>query len=277
MKKGFVIFADGANYVNQALLCAASLHIYNQDVAVAVVTNDVIPDKFINLFDKIIPIPWYDKSVDKSRYSIENRWKIYHASPYDQTIVLDSDTIVLQDLSLWWNFLDQYYLYYVTDVVTYRGVNVDNDYYRKAFTHNNLPNLYSGLHFFKKTDKAKEFYAWMELISNNWELFYGQYVKHHYPQYPSMDITAAVACKLLGIEKQITYTKNNIIKFVHMKPYIQGWTQVKEKWTNQLGVYVTENLDLVIGNYRQTGVFHYTEPCVFSYKLLERYCEKIGL
>ena len=65
MKKGFVIFADGANYVNQALLCAASLHIYNQDVAVAVVTNDVIPDKFINLFDKIIPIPWYDKSVDK--------------------------------------------------------------------------------------------------------------------------------------------------------------------------------------------------------------------
>lgn len=277
MKKGFIIFADGANYVNQALLCAASLHLKNKDVHISVITNDTIPSKFINLFDQIIPIPLYNQDKSKTRYCIENRWKIYHASPYDQTIVLDSDTLVLQDLSQWWSFLDQYYLYYVTDVLTYRQNNISNDYYRKVFTHNNLPNLYSGLHFFKKTKKSKEFYTWVELITNNWEAFYRQHLEHYYPQYASMDVTAAIACKLLGIEKEITCPKNSIIKFIHMKPNIQGWNQVKEKWTNQIGVYVTENFDLIIGNYVQTGVFHYTEPCFFSYKLLQRYCEKIGL
>ena len=50
-------------------------------------------------FDQIIPIPFGD-AADDSEWKVENRWKIYHASPYDETIVMDTDMLVLQNIDI---------------------------------------------------------------------------------------------------------------------------------------------------------------------------------
>ena len=74
---------------------------------------------------------------------------------------------------------------------TYRKELITNSFYRKAFVKNNLPSVYNTLHYFKKCDLCKEYYTWVELICNNWELFYGNFCQEFYPKQPSMDITAA--------------------------------------------------------------------------------------
>jgi len=278
MTKGYVMLAQNSehDYVKQACLCAMSLHATNSDPKITLITNDVVPEEYVSLFDSIVEIPWNDQAA-KSDWKVENRWKIYHASPYEETIVLDTDMLVLQDISSWWNFLSNYDLYFTSKVFTYRDEEVHDTVYRKAFIANNLPNLYSGFHYFKKGETAHEFYRWLELVMNNWELFYGQYVKEHYPKRPSIDVSAAIVAKILDCDTEITNSKVKYPSFTHMKPLIQGWTHNTETWQGRVGTYLTSNLKLTIGNHTQQGIFHYTEKDFVTDKIMNIYKKHLGL
>ena len=274
MTKGVVVLAQNNetdNYVEQAALLAMSLHYYN-DTPISIITNNTIPLEYTSLFDKIIPIPFGDSAND-SEWKIENRWKLYHASPYDETIVMDTDMLVLQNIDVWWEFLSNYELFFTSNVLDYRGNIANTAYYRKTFIKNNLPNLFSGLHYFKKCDFAQEFYTWLELVVNNWEAFYEQHLEGSTrPKHVSIDVCAAIVTKILDCKSSITNNIARFPSFTHMKPYCQGWDDVKGSWQDQMGVYISKDGSLKIGNYLQTGVLHYTEKDFLQKSpALERY------
>ena len=176
MSKGILVLAQNnehINYVDQACLLAMSIAV-NDTSLISIVTNDIVPEQYQSLFDKIIPIPFDDSAID-SEWKIENRWKLYHSSPYNETIIMDTDMLVLQNIDTWWNILSNYEVFFTNSVLTYRNTTANTEYYRKTFIENNLPNLFSGFHYFKKCDFAKEFYTWLELVINNWETFYEQH------------------------------------------------------------------------------------------------------
>lgn len=271
--RGILVLAQNspkADYVEQACLLAMSIKVTNPETLISVVTNDTVPEDYVKLFDKIIPIPFNDDAT-VSDWKVENRWKLYHASPYDQTMVLDTDMLVLQDISSWWNFLENYKLYFTTKVFTYRGDVVTSDYYRKAFTSNNLPNLYSGLHYFEKSNLALEFYTWLELVMQNWELFYGLYVKENYPGRVSVDVSAAIVAKILDCDSDITNKYVSFPTFTHMKSRVQGWNKPVDSWQDALGVYIDRDCKIKIGNFSQSGILHYTENDFVTPELIERY------
>ena len=117
MTKGIIVLAQNNatdDYVEQSALLAMSLRYYN-DVPISIITDDKVPEEYISLFDKIIPIPFGDSAED-SEWKVENSWKIYHASPYDETIVMDTDMLVLQNIDTWWNFLSNYKVFYTSNV-----------------------------------------------------------------------------------------------------------------------------------------------------------------
>ena len=261
MTKGIVVLAqnnDNDDYVEQACLLAMSLKTHNT-TPISLITNDKVPEEYISLFDKIIPIPFND-SANKSKWKVENRWKIYHASPYDETIVMDTDMLVLQNIDVWWDFLSNYEMYFTSSVLTYKGTSADTSYYRKTFIANNLPNLFAGFHYFKKCEFAQEFYTWLELVVNNWETFYEQHLDaSSRPTHVSIDVCAAIVTKILDCESSITNKIAKFPSFTHMKPYCQGWNEVQTSWQDQVGVYISKDANLKIGNYTQTGILHYTE------------------
>ena len=274
MTKGIVVLAQNNatdNYVEQAALLAMSLHTYN-DVPISLITNDQVPEEYVSLFDKIIPIPFAD-SAKVSDWKIENRWKIYHASPYDQTIVMDTDMLVLQNIDVWWDFLSNYEVFYTSNVLTYKGETANTSYYRKTFIDNELPNLFCGLHYFKKSDFAQQFYTWLELVVNNWETFYEQQLlASSRPTHVSMDVCTAIVTKILDCESVITNKVAKFPSFTHMKPYCQGWNTVQTSWQDQIGVYISKDGSTKLGNYAQTGILHYTEKdFVEKSTALERY------
>ena len=279
MSKGFLVLAqntDSINYVRQAYALALSIKLTQSNINnISIITNDSVPDQYRTMFDQIIPIPWGD-AAESSRFKVENRWKIYHATPYDETVVLDTDMLVLDDLTQFWSTFENYDVYYTGKVLDYRNKIISNDYYRKAFTANKLPDIYSGLHYFKKSDFAKEFYSWVELITNNWELFYGQFVKEHYPERASMDITAALAARIMDAEFKITNYKHDPVTFTHMKSRIQGWAEPSDSWMQSVAVYFDSDCNLKIGNFQQRGVFHYTEKDFLTDKIITKLetCQK---
>ena len=276
----FTMLAQNSDfdYVRQACLAAMSIRATNQNAKICLITNDPVPARYKQLFDDIVEIPGGDHAEDED-WKISNRWKIYHAIPYDETIVLDTDMLVLQDLNSWFEFLRNYDLFYTSKVYTYRGEVVDKTFYRKAFVAYSLPNLYSGVHYFKKSDLAHEFYTWLEMITNNWQLFYKQYAGGKtFQKVCSMDLSAAIAAKIMNIENKITNPNVMYPSFTHMKPKIQNWNQnFQERWQDRVGVYLDKDLQLKIGNYTQNGVFHYTEKDFVSNHIISIYEKYLGL
>lgn len=271
---GVVVFAQNSsstNYVDQACLLAMSLSVTNPNISISIITDDSVPEEYVQLFDNIIPIPFGDDSVN-SDWKVENRWKIYHATPYENTIVMDTDMIVLQDITSWIEVWKHYELFFTNQVYSYRNEKITSDYYRKAFTNNYLPNLYSGLYFFKKCDFSHEFFKWVELVTQNWELFFGKYVSESYPGRYSFDIAVSLVAKILDCDDRVTNTRSMFPSFTHMKPYIQGWSVPRDKWQDCVGAYMDDACRLKIGNHQQTGIFHYTEDDFpVNHSLFEKY------
>lgn len=276
----FTMLAQNSDfdYVRQACLAAMSIRSTNKNSSICLITNDPVPTKYKQLFDHIVEIPWGDHAEHED-WKISNRWKIYHAIPYDETVVIDTDMLVLQDISGWFEFLRNYDLFYTSKVYTYRGDTVTSDYYRKAFTKFNLPNLYSGFHWFKKSELAHEFYTWLEMITNNWQQFYKAHAGGKtFQKTCSMDLNAAIAAKIMNIENQIINPNVQYPSFVHMKTKIQNWDQnFAESWQNRVGVYFGEDLQLKIGNFTQSGIFHYTEKDFLNTQIMKIYENHLGL
>lgn len=276
----FTMLAQNTNidYVRQACVAAMSIKATNKHAKICLISNDTVPKKYQNLFDDIVEIPWGDHAEHET-WKISNRWKIYHATPYEKTAIIDTDMLVLQDLTAWFEFLENYDLFYTSHVYSYRGEVINNTYYRKAFKKYNLPNLYSGFHYFKKSDLAHEFNTWLEMITNNWQQFYKQHAGGKiYQKTCSMDLSASIAAKILDCEKSITTQRASYPSFTHMKSRLQNWNyNLGDKWQDRVGAYLDQDLNLMIGNYMQSGIFHYTEKDFLNNRIENTYCKYLGI
>tara|TARA_B110000285_G_scaffold170370_1_gene190672 strand:- start:14132 stop:14968 length:837 start_codon:yes stop_codon:yes gene_type:complete len=257
----FILVAQNTqdvDYVKQACALAMSIHATTPDSNISILTDDTIPQRYKELFDNVIKIPWGDLA-NKYDWKIHNRWKTYFISPYEDAIVLDTDMLVLEDITSWYNFLQSYDMYITSTIFDYRGNKIKDTFYRKNFNRYNLPNTYMGLHYFKKSEFALEFYTWLDKITNNWKEFYKLSGSNPIQNFASMDLTAAMAIDILECKSKITNENVSVPSFTHMKANIQGWNELRESWQTKVGTYFTDDAELYIGNHKQSGIFHYTE------------------
>lgn len=269
MTKGYLIYASNSenkDYVRCSYALALSILKFMPNSLITLVSNNHIPENYKNVFDKILNVPW--NSTDETLYRINDRWKLYHCSPYDETIVLDADSILTSNIAHWWDFLGDYDLFFPSEAYDYRNKIVTSRYYRRLFDANNLPNLYSTVFYFKKNDFSLNFFSWLELVNYNWELFYGKYISEFYPTNPSMDVSISLVCKILDLESHITRS-NSMIKFVHMKPYLMSWENIPSSWIDSCTISLDENLNLKIASYQQNGIFHYVDYRFLTNKFIK--------
>lgn len=270
MDKGYLILAQNSkdDYIEMAAFLAMSIKITQSEIkSVSLVTDipDAVPHHYRDIFDKIIEIPWYDDAIE-SDWKIENRWKLYHVTPYNETIILDADMLFLTDVSYRWRYLEKNHDLFITNCVqTYRNELVTNDFYRKTFTRNKLPNTYSAYTYFKKTDMCLEFWKWVELICKNWKQFYQNLLPENKPQHLSIDVAFALAVKIMGIEDKV-FAKNEYPTFTHMKGAVQNWQQHIDQWNVYIDSYFTNEMAVKIGNFHQRGILHYTEKDFLDFR-----------
>ena len=259
--KGYLILAqnsEGINYVRQAYALALSIKNTQPNInSVSIVTNDTIPEEYKLVFDNVIGIPWSD-SAKLSAWKVENRWKLIHASPYDETIVLDSDMLFFKNIEDKWPYLNNYDVFFASEVVDYKGRSIVDTVNRKTFIDNQLPNVYFALHYFKKTPKSYEFYKVLEFVVKNWKQVYEKITPNSRQTWLSMDVSAAVALKILDAEQEVT-NKNLHFTFTHMKPNLQGWRPAPASWINSADYFFNDSKNLFINQFKQHEIFHYTE------------------
>jgi hypothetical protein len=267
MSKGFFTIAQGDEYVKFAYALALSLKISQfaySKLSIGITPGYKVPEKYVYAFDEIIEIPWGDAAKNSS-WKLENEWKVIYMSPYDETIKLDADMLFNFDITEWWNILEHSDVVFTTQVKTYRNSIIDSDYYRKVFTQNNLPNVYTAFFYFNKSDNSFELFKLAEHIYNNWQRYFFEFLKAEFrPDYVSTDLVFAIASKILNIEELNQYRNIEIPTFVHMKTHLQKWhtdtnkiSEIPENWNKIVQTYFTDDCDLFIGNYKQIFPFHY--------------------
>ena len=279
--RGFFTFAQNGthDYVRLAYALALSLKAtqpINNHLSIGVTPGTIVPEEYKWAFDEIIEIPWGDAAQD-STWKLENEWKAYHITPYRETIKLDCDMLFFQDIDSWWDILANHDVWMSTTALTYRGATVTSDYYRKTFTGNNLPNVYTAFMYFRYGDLAKELFDMVELVFHNWPKMISEYTDEPRPKEISTDVAFAIAIKLLGIEDETTNHMAGFPNFTHMKSKLQEWDSelVGEKWTDHIGTYFTDQLELKIGRYRQLAPLHYHIKTFITNEMIELYEQKV--
>jgi len=181
-------------------------------------------------------------------------------SPFEYTVCLDADMLFMRDYSHWIDyFIKNSELYIANKSYTYRGEIVEDEYYRRAFIRNKLPNFYSFYTFFKKdSEKAKEFFELGRYIIKNPAEFSNVFLADYKPKVVGTDEAFALSAKILGIEDDISY-ELEFPRVVHMKPMIQNWPWPAKAWSDHVGFYLNKQGRLKIGNYQQYDIVHYVE------------------
>ena len=271
VSKGFLIFAQNTksvDYVKQAYALALSIKNSQLELTnVSLVTNSKVPKKYLSVFDQVVPIPYFKKT--NSILHAEHRYQLYAATPYQETIVLDSDMLMADDVSSWWNYCSNYDIHFCNRVTNYKLETITDTVHRKTFIANDLPNVYYALHYFKKSETAREFYKVLEFVVNNWEACYGKFSPNEYQNWVSMDVSTAIALKISGME-DIAVSNTNPMRFTHMKTGIQNWPVIPDSWQTAVPCILDKHGNVVIGNIRQNELFHYVEKNFVNDKILAK-------
>ncbi len=181
-------------------------------------------------------------------------------TPFENTICLDVDMLFTRDYSHWADyFIENSELYVANKSYTYRGELVKDDFYRRAFTKNKLPNLYSFYTFFKKdSELARDFFELGRHIIKNPTEFSNNFLTELKPKVVGTDEAFALAAKILDISDQIAYDLE-FPRVVHMKPMVQNWPWPATLCSDHVGFYLNRNGKIKIGNYEQHDIVHYVE------------------
>jgi hypothetical protein len=274
VSKGFLIFAqniEDCNYVEKAYALALSIKATQKEIkSVSIVTNNKLTAKQKKVFDNIIPIPWINKDIIETTFKAEHRWKLYHITPYKETMVLDADMIFLDDVSDWWKYCSRFDLRFCSQVLNYKLEPVKHDdIYRRAFTDNKLTNPYVACHYFKFSDNALAFYKTLEFVCNNWEWAYTKFAPVSYQNWLSLDLATAIAIEMSGLHETVIDVCCPL-QFVHMKSGLQGWPVLPESWQDSVPYVLNSKNQLVVGNIRQPKLFHYVEKNFMSKKMITK-------
>lgn len=183
-----------------------------------------------------------------------------HLTPFEHTVCLDADMLFMRDYSHWIDyFVKNSELYVTNKSYTYRGELVNDDFYRRAFSKNKLPNFYSFYTYFRKnSEQATEFFSLARYIIKNPNEFSNLFLSEYKPKIIGTDEAFALSAKILGIENDISYDLE-FPRVVHMKPMVQNWPWPATAWSDHVGFYLNKQGKLKIGNYQQQDIVHYVE------------------
>jgi hypothetical protein len=224
-----LIPAIGAEYERCAEQLQNSIHRFQPDANVTIVTADQLPHG--DLGGQV------------------NDWQMFQVSPYRQTIKLEADMIAASPVDHWWTLFETRDVVISTGARTFYDELAVSRYYRKCFDANDLPDVYNAITYWRLSKTAQEFFGLVRNIFENWTEF--RKLLKFPEETPSTDIVYAIATQIIGPDL-VTLPAGLGPTIVHMKRHINPIQT--NNWTKEL---TWENDPFRINTVTQWGLVHY--------------------
>jgi hypothetical protein len=274
MTQGILIFAfnsDGVDYIKLAILSAKRAKKFlNKPVSLVTDSKQYLMDTFPNdiaVFDKIIDST--DNTTQTKRFyngtnefkkhvwKNSNRVDCYAVTPYDETLVIDSDFIINSSfLSYVWNQPNAFLIYANhNDLAGWRDTS-EFDFVSEQ----SIPFYWATVFFFKKSKLNESFFTLIKHIKENWIYFVKLYqlnstkfrndiafsiAIHMMNGFTKGDFATPIANKLsytLDRDFLVKQTAQSMTFLVQAKNSVDSYTLVK---TNNLDVHVMNKTSLL--------------------------------
>lgn len=179
MTRGVLLFAFNNDKVDYYAMAIATAKRANKflNLPVTVITDSSTDlTKYAYQFDKVII-----KDADKSNLNALNevwinkgRFQAYDLSPYDETLLLDTDYLINSDTLLKpFELYDDFMCHNCTSFL------MMPDHAQEFISEHSFPTLWATVIYFKKTPKTKQIFDCMEMVQKNY---------HHYTQLYNMTV-----------------------------------------------------------------------------------------
>jgi len=235
--KGFVIMAQGEDYMKCAQALELSIKLAMPDANVTIITTEMLP---------------YGDQCPDVFWKLQNDWQVYEASPYEYTIKLEADMYIPRPIDYWFDSLQDRDVVICTNIKNFMQEDSDVIFYRRFIIDNKLPNTYNGITYFKKSTLAREFFETTRAIWENWAEFRSN-LKCNVDEQATTDWVYAIASHIIGVERT-TFPQFEPMSMVHMKKFINKTPS--ENWTD---IFTCEILphSIRVNTIPQLYPFHY--------------------
>ncbi len=164
--KGWLIWAydvEGDKYLRCATVLANSIKAtqrHNSKVAVVVNQKVSLSEQQKQAFDYVIPI--------HTDYPAEIMSLGYELSPFQETISIEADCIVCNDVSHWWNVLGQKDALFPGRVYDTCGNQILQSWYRQGFAKHGLADIWSGMFYWQRSNAASDIFKSAKALCLHW-------------------------------------------------------------------------------------------------------------
>ena len=229
--------AQGNDYVKCAKALERSIKNVMPNANVTIITTEMLPHG--------------DQAIDTD-WKLQNDWQVYEASPYEYTIKLEADMYLPKSIDYWWDVLKEHDVVVSTTARNFKQEITPVRAYRRFIDDNKLPDTYNGLTYFKKSERAEQFFKVVRDIFENWDE-YRAILKCNKDELATTDWVYALACHIIGVEHTTLPTFKDM-SMIHMKQFINGTPS--EDWRDVLVYEILPNT-LRVNSIPQMYPFHY--------------------
>jgi hypothetical protein len=265
MSKGYLLFAvnsETTDYVKLAYACALSIKITQPEGFnnVSIVTHNAqsVREQY-PIFEHVIE---YSGPI-----GMDVRSRGYDYTPYDETVLLDSDMLFLNPVNHYWDIVKDMDLFISTSPKTYRGEQFKYGYYRRVFSDHQLPDVYSAWTYFKKSSIAQEFFNMVKLITDNPESFVKTMLPKSTMKTIPTDEALALSLVLLDLEG-VALRDWECPSITHMKGMVQGWHTRNLEWTDKIRFTMNATGQIKLGVWQQKDILHYVNKKIINDNLI---------
>jgi len=247
-EQGYLIVASNTadtNYVNCSETLAKTIKYWHPAAKICLLTNQQVSTG--PLFDYVHEFPFAFNNDNP----YANDWQVFHATPFRETIKLESDMLITSPIDHWWTMLRHRDIVVSTGCRDWQDRRARSRHYRQVFDANNLPDVYNAITYWRLSTAAQQFFNTVHDIFENWDRFKTML---KYPEdTPSTDVVYAMAAIVAGPE-HCTMPFASYPTIVHMKRHIIA--SQRENWSEEL-VWEYNNYLLRVNTHVQHGAVHY--------------------
>lgn len=249
----------------QALSIKLSMPAFPYAVLVDKETMLTVTDQHRKVFDHIIEMPVDDAKDDE--WKLANEWQACYLSPFKETIKVESDIVFTRSIEHWLTMFRLKNIVIGLGCKDCQGNVGTSRRYRRVFDDNDLPDVYTGLMYFRYSEETYHFFEVVKACFKHWDLITPQ-LKNYRDEQPTTDLVYAIAAKHLGLET-CTLPSCDWINFTHMKNAMNDWPE-NTAWPNLVISEVDAPMVRVNG-INQYHPFHYQHKEWMSDEILEKF------
>lgn len=273
--RGFICVAQNTadvDYVRLAYLQRLSCKLTNPDIPYALIVDQSTHDDMAGsekLFDAVIKMP-VDFSTNAD-WKQRNDWQLFRLSPFRENIKLEADLLLTVNIDNWWRMLRKRPIVLSLGCRDWQGNPNRSRQYRRTFDINNLPDVYSGLMYWRYTSEAASYFRLLQQLSEHWDKVAAQLNSCDDPG--SNDMIHAVASSMIG-EHLTTLPAADFFNITHMKSAVQALPNTKP-WHEACNVEITYP-GIRINGIDQIYPFHYYDKQWPTEQMIKGYEHAIG-